>query len=415
MSTREVPESGLFSGRVEFVRESTTGAFVTDPSYTFFSDEVADVSWSPGYAVNRRDALGTADAAGHDKGMEEGEITLTYHLQRQLVDGSGDPDDPAGDAWDRNPDNRIKNTHHVRIRDDRSTTDPDDPGSASGARIYVIGQGCHPEADISDAADDGTPAEVSLTYTCEKVREYEVYQPDNEGLTVKSSDSNDTSQTLTIEDDNGTGEDVTLSGTTGVDTTKSDFTSIRALELDAETTGDVTVETSTGGDTMATIRGAGAYANSDQDVEGDLGIPAVGSGSLGSAVGGNFETIQGATITRGGTSFAYDVAQVSLSCSNNYDTNARHDSFRPRVDEGNRDTTAEFDLVGWGASADFIDQMARTTTDDVVVELSNTKFTFGSAVISDTDDVERAADDSAIAFGITAEPSDDSGVTLAQP
>jgi len=416
MSTREIPESGLFTGRAEFYRETTTGSFNTDPDYTLYSDEVVDVSWSPGYAVERRDALGTPDAAGHDKGMEEGEITITYRLQRQLVDGNGDPDDPAGDAFDRNSDDRIKNTHGIRIKDNRSATDPDDPASASGARMYIIGQGGHPDADFEDAADDSSALEMTLTYSCEKVRVYEIFQPDGtEALNIVSSDSSDTSQTLTIEDDNGASEDVSLNGTTAVTTTKADWDSIRGLELDAETTGDVTISTSSSGDTLATIRGADAYSNSDDGVEGDLGVPVIGSGSLGSAVNNTLESITGATIQRGGSSFAYDVAQASASVSNNYDPNARHETFRPRFDEGNRDTSIEFDLVGWGASADFIDQMSRTVTDDVVVELQKTTFTWNNAVIEGTDDVERGPDDSAIAFGITASDSDDGGLSIAQP
>jgi hypothetical protein len=416
MSERNTPESGLFTGLVNFYRESTTGSFNTDPDYTTYSDEVVDVSWSPGYSVNEREALGSADTAGHDKGMEEGEITVTYRLQRQLVDGNGDPDDPAGDAFDRNSDDRIKNTHGIRIRDGRSTTDPDDPASASGARMYVIGQGGHPDADFEDAADDGSPLEMTLTYMCEKVRNYEIFQPDGtEALDVVSSDSGDTSQTLTIEDDTGTSEAVSLNGTSAVTTTKADWDSIRGLELDAETTGDITISTSSSGDTLATIRGSEAYSNSDDGVEGDLGVPVIGSGSLGSAVTNNLESITGATIQRGGSSFAYDVAQASASVSNNYDPNARHETFRPRFDEGNRDTSVEFDLVGWGASADFIDQMARTATDDVVVELQKTTFTWSNAVIEGTDDVERGPDDSAIAFGITASDSDDGGLSIAQP
>jgi hypothetical protein len=416
MSSRETPESGLFTGRAEFYQESTTGQFNSDPSYKYYSDEVIDVGWTPNYTTEARSALGTGDAAGHDKGMEQGEIEIVYRLQRQLVDGNGDPDDPAGDAWDRDSDNRIKNTHGIRIRDDRSGSDPDDPSNASGARIYVIGQGGHPDADMELDPQGGGPVEMTISYSCEKVRIYEVFQPPgDEALDISSSDTGDTSQTLTIEDDNGNSEDVSLNGTTTVTTTKSDWDSIRALELDSETSGDVTISLSTSGDTLATLRGADAYAQGDQSIEGDLGIPAIGSGSLASAVNNSFEYFNGATVTRGGSSFSYDVNAGSAEVDNNYETNARHGTFRPRIDEGNRDASAQFDFIGWGVSPDFLDKQLRTQTDDLVIGLSSTDITLNNSTVVETDDVERGPDDSAIAYAVTFEPSDDGGVSLSQP
>ena len=416
MSTRTPPESGLFTGLVNFVREDVTGQFNTDPDYRRFSDEVVDVSFSPGYGVERRDAVGTADATGHDKGTESSEIEITYRLQRPLVDDSGAPLDAAADAWLRDADNRILNTHGVRIRDDRSTTGTRDPQAVDGARQYIIGQACYPDATLEDAPDDGTPVEVTLTYTCEKVREYEVFQPPgDEALEVSSTDADDTTQTLTLEDDQGNSEDVSLNGTTGVTTTKTDWSSIRAAELDAETNGDVRIQTASSGpvDGLITrINGADAYSNSDGPVEGDLGIPTVGGGSLGTAVGANFESVKGATITRGGAPIQFDVAQLTLSCSNGYSATARHDSFRPRINEGNRDPTAEMDLVGWGASAKYLEQMNRTATGPMSVQFQKSKFDFLKSVTIDTDDVERGPDDSAIAFGVTFEASADSGVQI---
>lgn len=415
MSTRETPESGLYSGQVEFYRETTTGAFDSDPSYTKFSDEVLDVSYSPGFDISRRDAVGTPNPVGHNLGTNEGEIEITYRLQRQLVDGSGTPDDPAGDAWDRDSDNRIKNTHSIRIRDDRANDDPDDPANVSGARIYVIGKGGHPNNDMEAPIENGGPIESTISYVCEKVRVYEAFQPPgDEALDVVSTDSGDTSQTLTIEDDSGTSEDVSLNGTTAVTTTKADWASIRGFELDAEATGDVTISLSTSGDTLVTIRGAGYYGPGGTSIEGDLGVPVIGSGSLGSAVSNDFEFLNGATVQRGGSAFNYDVTAATWSVDNNYGTEPRHDSLSPRIDEGNRNASVEFDLIGWGVSPQFLDEALGLNEENVVVGLPSTDITWNNAIAVGPSDVERGPDDSAIAYGVGFEDSADNGVGLSQ-
>lgn len=415
MSTREAPESGLYTGRVEFVREATTGEIEVDPAYQFYSDNVTSVTHTPGLNISRRDGIGTPDATGHDKGNEQGEIEVVYYLQKQLVDGNGDPDDAAGDAWDRDADGRVKNTHQIRIRENRTASDPDDPTNADGCRVYIIGLGGHPDAELESDIESGEPLQTTITYSCEKVRQYEVFQPPgDESLEVASTDAGDTTQTLTIEDDTGTSEDVALNGTTAVTTTKADWASIRALELDAETDGDVTVSLATSSDTLATIRGANYHSQGGNPVEGDLGVPAVGAGTLATAVGSEYEYAKGATIQRGGSTFDYDVSQLLMAVENGWDPSARDGSVRSRWNEANRSATTEMDLIGWGVSPDHYDQALGGVTDDVTIELSNTLFTFGSAAVSEPGDTERGPEDAAIAYSVSFEPSDDAGITLSQ-
>lgn len=415
MSTREAPESGLFTGRAEFYRETTTGEYNTDPSYQFFSDNPRSYTHTAGLNIQRRDGLGTADAVAHDIGNEEPEIELVYDLQKQLVDGNGDPDDASGDAWERDGDDRIKNTHSIRIREDRAASDPDDPTNADGARVYVIGQGGHPNAEMELDPENGEPVQVTLTYSCEKVREYEVFQPPGgEALDVVSSAAGDTTQTLTIEDDSGTSEDVSLNGTTAVTTTKADWASIRAIELDAETDGDVTITLSTSGDTLATIRGASYYGPGGETLEGDLGVPAIDGGSQAAAIGSNYEYFNGASVTRGGSALNYDLNRMTATADNNYNPTPRHDSTRMRVNEGNQTVQLETDLVGWGASANYHDEALGVNGEDIVITLASTEFTFGSAVPAEPGDKERGPEDSAIEYGVTFEPSNDNGVSLSQ-
>jgi len=419
MSTREEPESGLFLDRLEHYRESTAGAYDTQhnsngPSFSFYSDNPADFTVTPGVNVQRRDGLGTADAVDHDVGNEEPEIEIVYDLQKQLVDGPGDPDDASADAVVRNSDERVPNTHHVRAREDRAASDPDDPANASGCRIYTVGVGAHPDAEFEFDPENGEPVAVTLTYSCEKVRQYEIFQPDGEALEIASSSPNDTSQTLTIEDDAGNSEDVSLTGTTTVTTTKADWTSIRGCELDAECEGDVTVSLSSSGDTLATLRGSGYYGPGDETLEGDLGPQALGGGSLASAIGGSYEYFNGASVTRGGSPLEYDLNRLTLTADNDFSTTTRHDSTRMRVNEGNRGATLESDVVGWGAAARYHDEALGINGEDIVITLTSTKFTLGSAVPRDPGDTERTGDDSAVEYSVTFEPSGDNGVTVAQ-
>lgn len=415
MSTRQAPESGLYTGRIEFARESVTGQYETDPAYQFYSDNVLEVTHTAGLNIERRNGLGTPDAAGHDKGNEEPEIEILYHLQKQLVDGNGDPDDASADAWSRDTDGRLKNTHQVRLREDRSSSDPDDPTNADGCRIYVIGSGGHPSVEKELDPENGAPVVVTLTYNCEKVREYEVFQPPGgEALEVASTDAGDTTQTLTIEDDSGTSEDVSLNGDTAVSTTKADWASIQAIELDAETDGDVTVSLASSGDELARIRGASYYAPGDGTLEGDLGVPAVGSGSLATTIGSAFEYFNGASVTRGGATLEYDLNRMTAAVDNNIDVTPRHDSTRMRVNEGNRAATLETDVVGWGASAQYHDEALGVNGEDIVITLASSEITFGSAVPQEPGDKERGPDDTAIEYGVTFEASNDAGVSLSQ-
>ena len=421
MSERVQPESGLFTGRVEFYREDVTGEYQTNPEYTFFSDNPREVTHTPGLNTERRDGLGTADAVAHDIGNEEPELSVVYDLQHSLVTSGGDPDDPSADAWLRNADNRILNTHHVRIQEERESSDPNDPTGASGARIYVIGVGCHPNVEYELDPEGGSPAIATVNYMAEKVRKYEVFQPDSDGLAVSSTNSND-AMDITLEDDEGNTETLTLGGTSSVATTKTDWTSLSGFELSEEASGDVSVAINAGteadpemGDNLVTIRGAAYYTTGDDEIEGDLGVPVVDGGSLASDVNEAYVYFNGASVTRGGSELQYDLNRITASCENNYEPTPRHDSTRMRWNEGNRELTLESDLVGWGASANFHDEALGINGEDIVITMSENQMTFHSAVPAEPGDTERGPEDSAIEFSVTFEPSENAGgVSLAQ-
>lgn len=367
-------ESALHDHRIEFVPETTRGTPPTDPSWELFSDRLQNIDWSPSPVYDQDRKVGSADALAADPGPEDHSLTVAYRLQRWLVDGSGNPQDAASYGILRDSDNMLHNTHTIVDREDRSTG-----GAAGGGRrTYTVAVGAYiGEVSLEGDPSTGNPITPELSYTAEKVRSYEVDQPSSSTtLDVVSSDANDTTQTLTIEDDGAsTSEDVSLNGTTTVTTTSS-FASIDAARLDAETDGDVTISDGSGNDLMV-IKGKNSYNGR----EGDLGIPLLGSGSHASALGTAFERFVGDVVNRGGTSIADVLTSLTLTVSNNLATESRAGTLRRRIDEGNRDVTMSATTIGDGESHDRLVEALTASAANMEWQLTGGTITLNSAVL----------------------------------
>jgi len=217
-------DSGIRDHRVEFVREDAPGDTPADPDWSRFSDtlETAFVTEADAQIEAQR-GVGDYERQNHFAGPEDSTGSIEYHLQTFFVDGSGNPVDPAGDAMLRASNGGIKNTHTVVDRADHGDT-----------RTYTVARGAFPNVDeVAGDPGSGLPITVTLEYEVREARSFKVAQPSDETLDVESTDSADTTQTLTIEDDGAnTTEDVDLNGTT-TQTTSGSFDSIDAIELDA--------------------------------------------------------------------------------------------------------------------------------------------------------------------------------------
>lgn len=421
MSTRDISESGLLTDRLEIVREDVTGEVPADPDWMKPSDDVRELTWTPGPGVEARDQLGSPDPSRHDKSNEEHEIEYVYGLQRPLVDPGGAPNDPSADALSRDADHVIPYTHSLIARDERTRAVPSDPSDVAGARIYLVGKGLRPDAEIELDPEDGGAAEATLTNNAEKARSYEILQPaDPSALTVESQNSDDIGLDVTIENEGGgTAETVTLTEETDVDgnfvaanaTTASTFGDIDAVEAASEPTGEVTVSIDAGS-TLMTLHGSLYYSNDDKQLEGDLGVPALGAGSRGAPVENtypNFEEAQGTRITRGGQELDYDLLRMTLSSENDMDPTPRTDSVRNRYHEGNREVQLETDLIGWGVSHELIDDALVARAENMVIELDKSNVRLNNATNVEPGDRERAGDDTAVEYSATFEPSDPEG------
>jgi len=374
-------DSGIRNHRIEFVRESTPGETPADPSWNLFSDNVdTALVASPDAQIEGQRGVGDIDYQAFYRGPEDNSASIDYHLQKFFTDGSGNPLDASGDAILRDADNDVSATHTIVDRGELG----------AGERVYKVVKGGYPNlGDVSGDPSSGLPIMISLEYEAKKIRSYHVTQPDSSTtLDVSSTSSDDTTQTLTIESDDGsTTDDVSLNGTTAVTTTES-FSSIDAFELDAETKGNVTIKDDSG-NTLVTIYGSNEYDN----IEGDLGVPVLGSGSHASSVGSAYESFLDDKVTRGGSDIAAELRSTNFNVSNNYDKTGVAGTLQQAVHVGQRDVEVSATIAGNFEGHESMMEHMRNVQLDVVWEFDGGTVTFKNATLQSVGDVGPSAGD----------------------
>lgn len=426
MSANVAGESGLRDHRIEFVRENsnTDGDPITpsDPAWELFSDRVYNTSWSGPPNLEGDRGLGDVDTDEFDKAPEEHEFTVEYAMQRTLLSG-GNPNAAEADGLTRTSEGLLQNTHTVVDRSLNGTIAAGETVNGStqkASRVYTVVQGgAISTVEISGDPGDQQPFRVIVTYWAEKVRAYQVDQPGTaDSLDIVSDDANDTTQTVIIEDDSGNTESNTLTGTTTVTTTKTDWTTIDAVYItdgsgnESETAGTVTISETTSGDALLTIDGSSSYA----DVEGDPGIPVTESGSHASAVGSSYERTLADTITYGGGSLAFEINSKSIEFDNNLERNVRDDSFKQRMMAGTRDASLSATVYGQVESARAMIRALQNTGSDIVWTFPNAgSITLSSARLTDPGEPNPTATEAQMTLDNTFEPQGGgvSGVTVA--
>lgn len=369
-------ESGIRGQRLEFVRETTRGTTPTNPAWLRFSDAVQSVEFSPTASISPRGNVGSPDIANFNAGTESHEFTITYDLQQFFVDGSGNPVDASGDGMKRLTDGSLPSSHTVVSRDAAG-----DAGTAGGgSRIYTVATGALINTvDLAGDPENGEPIVVTLSYMCEKMRLYQVDQPASSGtITVVSTSTNDTTQTLTVEDDGaGTSEGIALNGTTPVVST-ANFASIDAAWLDAQTDGDITI--TDGSNQLMIIYGKSSY----NDREGDRGIPLLGSGSHATAIGSAYEVILGDSIERPAGTSILDPAclsSVGLSVDNAIDSSSCVFTVGKKLNEGARTVQLTATLFSPTGSYDSTVEHLRAVENNIVWTLTGGTVQLDSAVL----------------------------------
>lgn len=401
------PESGTLPGRYEWVEEPTQMEAPANPAWNRFSDNMRQWTATGGASVDRNDGLGTADAVEHSRGTEEPDATIGYDLQRFPVDAAGDPTGAESYALLRDDYNRILSTLMSvgRVEDAGGNFD-------AGVRQYTVVRGIKFET-YSETLDpsENNPILVELEASPKRVRSYVIHQPDAAtAVTITASDPADEGIGVTVESENAaTAESGTLTtdSTTGVTsyTTTATFDDIDAIWLDGEPVGDVTVEADDGtiimessGADSAVLAGGLTYSDDAQPVDGDQGVPVLGTGSHPTEIGTTYEYFLGDRIERpDGTPYRSRVNSIELSIENSVEDESLHHTRAPSNDVGNRTITLDADIAGPRASHDSIMESLQKNIFSLGHQLSGGVREFPSLLIQESGEREYEADDQAVA------------------
>lgn len=405
----DAPESGLLPGRYEWVPEPSPGEKPTDPDFKLLSDNMRSFEAEVGASYGRQDDLGDPDAQDHYRGTEDPSATVGYDLQRFVVGASGDPDDISGYGAVRDSDNQLPGTLMLLGRREY-------PGGTNdtGVREYTVVRGAAVESvepTLDPSAEN--PILMELGLMPRRVRSYKIHQPADAGTTldIVSTDDGDTMD-ITIESESaGTTDTVTLTGTSTVTTTES-FSDIDAAWLASPPDGDVTIKDGSG-NTLLEITGGLTYSDDDQPVDGDRGVPTLGAGSRGSAIGTTFEHFIGDRFERpSGSAVAPRVNSASWAIENEIETTSLHDTRAPAVDVGNRTVTADVDIAGRFMTHDAMMEALQKVQNNLEHELSGGTVTLNNTVVESPPARTVESDQAVAGEGITLAASGSPAITF---
>lgn len=384
----ESVESGIRSGRAEFVRETTEGETPSDPDWLRYSDAYQSISPQPSATISPRRRVGSEDVQNFNAGAEDHTLSIEYDLQRAIESGS--TNDASYDGLARASDGTVPSSHSFLLRENLGGSG----NLGGGVRGYWVGKGGKIDTvTLSGEPGDGNPVMVNLDYIFAKLRQYVIHQPSSSvSVTVTSTDSNDTMD-VTIEDDGAnTTETLTLSGTTSVSGTAS-FDSIDAIDLASAPQGDITVEDGSG-NTIATIYGKSSY----DDREGDLGVPALGSGSHEGALGTSYEIFLGDTVERpsGNAGEFLDqntrINSFEITVNNNLEATAHVGSVAKEISEGQRVVEVAATLFGEKTSFESTTQHLRVTQETIKWALTSDTIEVTDAVLTDLGSISKESE-----------------------
>lgn len=410
-------ESGLQDVRAEWVPSDTSGAVArppTDPEWNRFSDYVASYpGWSGDAGTEGQRAVGSGDIDEHFRGPEEHDLSIQWWMQRFFLDNSGNANDPIGELLNYEYGSEFP-IHEVLLR--RETTQGGALGG--GYREFIYASGARPSgAELPGDPSASEPIIAEGQYAAEMVRQYVVHQPSS-SITpqVKSTSTNDTTQTVTIESEGGSATDTfDLNGDTLVSGNSStSFSDIDAIWVDGDHEGDIVVEDGSGNDVLEDpIPGT----NTD-GVDAYRGIPLLGAGSHASSIGtdpadylflGTDATYDGGALAE--STSADRVHTLDLSIEVDLGREPRQATRRQAIDIGPRTVSAETDLAGPYETAKQNYNYFTGKAADLVYTFPDGTITVQNAQPADTDDVDYEASDTNLIYGVTLEGHAGSGST----
>ncbi len=401
-------ESALQNTRIEYVPETTVGVPPTDPSWETLTDYLKDLTVSPDGNREGQSVVGSGDLKTHFRGPEEHTFTTEYYKQQAFVDSNDDAAYPAGDpiVYDYQT---AYPSYTFQYRRDVASGGND----GAGFREYVVAVGARP-TEVSDPGDpsESEPITESLSWDAEKSRAYVIHQP-SASTTLDVTNNGSTSVDVTIEDEGAsTSETVTVSGGSTVTTTAS-FGDIDAIWVESEPDGDISVTDGNGTD----ILGQPLAGSTTDGVEGERGIPALGAGSHGSAIGvdpSKYLFLGVDTLNWQGSALADRIHSLDLTVSLETSKEAQSGTRRQAIDIGQRTVTVDADVAGPHKSADLIANQFRNEQGDFLYQYPDCDVTVKNASISDVPDLTRSAGDTNYIPSVSfegAEEGDTSAIT----
>jgi hypothetical protein len=382
----------------------------SNPDWNRYSDVIRSFTANGGASYGAQESVGSPDAQDHFRGVEDPSLSIGYDLQQFFVDGSGNPVDAAGDAIVRDSENQLQNTH---LAVERQTLPSSQGNDNAGVRIYTVGRGLTPTSATA-TLDPSTenPILAELEYQPRKVRSYRIHQPSAATtIDIVSTDSNDTMDITIENEDAGTTETISLNGTTTVTTTSS-FGDIDAVWLSDNPAGDVTL-TDGSGTTLMQIDGGISYSDDGNPVDGDRGVPALGTGSHASAIGSTYEHFVGDRFERpSGSDPRARVNSASWTVENDVTTSTQAGSRLPVVDVGNRTVTVDAEVQGPYVSHDSMREALTKVQQNIEHELDGGTVTFNNTVPESNAERSREPSQAVAGYSETFAASGDPPITL---
>jgi len=411
MSATDQPDSGTLPGRLEWVEEPDYFGVPTNPDWNRFSDVFRSFEPDQGMSYGGQTATGTPDVQDHFRGDEDPSLDVVYDLQRALVDSNDDAQDPAAYGMLRDDQNRLPASLSIVYRREHAGGNDD-----AGIREYDVIRGAKVETvnpDLDPSSE--LPIQMSLSVAPRKVRSYLIHQPSAATtVDVVSSNANDTMDATIENEDAGTTDTVTLSGTTTVTSTES-FGNIDAIWLSDTPEGDITI-TDGSRTTLMEIKGGLSYSDDEQAVDGDRGVPPLQGGSHASEIGTSFEHFVGDRFERpSGSAVRPVVTSGGWIIENEFDTASPHSSRHPLESVGNRTVEVETTASGRNVGHDNFVESLTKDQQDMEHELSRTLVTFKNTVPTEVDPKAVEPEEGRADYSVTYSASGEPPIMVTQP
>ena len=382
-------ETPLQGTRLEYVEETSFGEFVTDPAWNVLTDYLKDFTFSPSPNKEATSVVGESDFKEMFRGAEEPELSAEYYKQQGFVGSSGDPQYPAGHLVAQGSPCDLPSYNVVYRRESDC-----DGNFDSGYREYLVAKGVK-NTEVTDPGDpsDAEPIIEEATFPAQKVRSYVIHKLDSDTtLDVENTGSN--SVDVTIESEGGGVTDTVTVAGGSTQTTVETFPDVDVIYAESEHDGDILVTDGSGTDVLDADT---QLAGSDTDgVESDRGIPPLGSGSHGSAIGTDptdyrFQGVD--TLNWQGSAVSDRVHALDLSVSVDVSREPITGIRGTSIDTGIRTVEVSADTAGPYESATRIAQMYHNESGDFVYSYPDNDVTVNNAELSEAPDLTRTAGD----------------------